>query len=493
MSAIIFEGRRGRWTYDPDRKLGKGGLALVCEGEDADSGDPVAVKIIGKTTPTGNGLATRLRDREADIADLLIGQPVQNLIRTLDVAELGEDLLIVMDRAERSLRTTIEEEVLAPDSIVSVLIQIASGIGELHKKGILHRDLKPENILLHEGSWKISDFGIARDLTQETQTQTFVGWGSPGYMAPEQFRLEHAATPTDLYALGCIAYELLAGHRPFLGPDLSRQHQNDPIPPLPDGIPAPLNALVRQLLAKEANARPDARAVYERLTQIIEPPPVAALARIREQREQNAQSRAKQDAQEAAIQRIREAAARRENEAVARMSDVLKEATALLRTELPDLTLNEVRPIAWRMGSSEAHLAIELWPWDDAHKQQAEQWFTPGFGRGPRDKLRRFLVVGSIDGAGPRISEDDGPMANVVAELTDDASTFDWKLYRFRADAQARYTLGPTNRSHGFTRQTFSEQWNQIATPGITSVWALERQDLTANGIVELFAEAMAV
>jgi eukaryotic-like serine/threonine-protein kinase len=79
--------------------------------------------------------------------------------------------------------------------------------------GIIHRGLKPANVLRYAGRWKLADFGIARDQEIGTQDPTFVGWGSFPYMAPELWELKSPTIKTDLYALGCLAYELLAGSR----------------------------------------------------------------------------------------------------------------------------------------------------------------------------------------------------------------------------------------------------------------------------------------
>ncbi|WP_225843868.1 protein kinase domain-containing protein [Streptomyces albus] len=167
-----------------------------------------------------------------------------------------------------TLTDLIDEEPQLPVSWTAALgAQIALGLTAAHTAGVVHRDLKPANVMLtHDGTVKILDFGmgtIVDDPDQTRLTSTGVSVGTARYMAPEQFRAEHVSAPADLYALGCILYELLIGRPPFTAKtpyELCDQHQHTQPPDLtmvrPD-LPAELVRLVSRLLEKEAEMRPD--------------------------------------------------------------------------------------------------------------------------------------------------------------------------------------------------------------------------------------------
>lgn len=166
------------------------------------------------------------------------------------------------------LADLIDEEPQLPVSWVAALgAQIAAGLTAAHTAGIVHRDLKPANVMLtDDGTVKVLDFGmgsIVDDPDQTRLTSTGVSVGTARYMAPEQFRAEHVSAPADLYALGCILYELLIGRPPFSATtpfELRDQHEQDQPPRLtlvrPD-LPSELVRLVDRLLEKDAELRPE--------------------------------------------------------------------------------------------------------------------------------------------------------------------------------------------------------------------------------------------
>jgi serine/threonine protein kinase len=164
-------------------------------------------------------------------------------------------------------------------------------------KGLVHRDLKPANLLLHEGKWKIADFGIARFVEESTSLNTLEGCLSPAYAAPEQWRLEKAEVATDLYALGCIAYAMVSGEPPFAGPrveDYRDQHMNKSPNELPGDTPDKLKILIGMLVRKSPDARPRLNRVMELLKKLEQEenaprPPSAisgAAARLEQKRAQ---------------------------------------------------------------------------------------------------------------------------------------------------------------------------------------------------------------
>ncbi|MGI5122302.1 protein kinase domain-containing protein [Marinactinospora thermotolerans] len=166
------------------------------------------------------------------------------------------------------LTDLIDEEPQLPVSWAAAIgAQIAAGLTAAHTAGVVHRDLKPANVMLtHDGTLKVLDFGmgsIVDDPDQTRLTSTGVSVGTARYMAPEQFRAEHVSAPADLYALGCILYELLIGRPPFSAKtpyELSEQHQHKQPPQLtlvrPD-LPPGLVRLVNRLLEKDAELRPE--------------------------------------------------------------------------------------------------------------------------------------------------------------------------------------------------------------------------------------------
>jgi serine/threonine protein kinase len=186
------------------------------------------------------------------------------LLPVIDAAETGDALLLVMLRAGSALSAILP---IAEADAVAVLTDVASGLQQLHLAGILHRDLKPLNVLQHDGLWKLADFGIARDEEIGTQDPTFIGAGSLPYMAPELWQLKSPTVKSDLYALGCLGYELLTGRPPYTG-DLQALRTAHLIqaPPDPPYSNPTLKSLIARLVAKEPGDRPqDARAVLDRL------------------------------------------------------------------------------------------------------------------------------------------------------------------------------------------------------------------------------------
>jgi serine/threonine protein kinase len=284
---ITFVGASGRtWKFDTDSKLGApGGVGEVFLGTDGKQS--WAIKRI--PLRFGNTRELRRRQREFDIASKLtqIRAPVQHILIPTDWGGLENDLYLVMPRAERSLSEAIAANDLDITQRYAAIKEVALGLRELASLGIIHRDLKPANVLRFQESWRLSDFGISRDIDVSTDTYTFAGVGTMPYMAPETWQLRPATPKTDLYALGVLAYETISGSRPFNGPnpnDYERQHLEQLPPPLAikDGR---MSRLVTRLLNKDPENRPqDAEAVVE----IIE----SASRRLDSSREEVAESAA---------------------------------------------------------------------------------------------------------------------------------------------------------------------------------------------------------
>lgn len=264
---ITFTGESGAtWSYDdktaPIGDPGANGQVFYGRAQD---GGPVAIKRV--SLRSGEEAERRQRGREVEIGQVLAASASQHLLQPIDTAHTDADLLIVMPLASRSLSALLRIESLDPQAAIEIVKQIAQGLTELAEASVLHRDLKPANVLEVDGRWHLADFGMSRNLTESTDTYTFLGGGTVPYMAPELWSGQPSATvKADLYALGVIAYELLTGARPFNGPareDFRHQHLQE-APPEPTGVPATVGRLVLRLLAKNPAKRPqDARAVIE--------------------------------------------------------------------------------------------------------------------------------------------------------------------------------------------------------------------------------------
>jgi tetratricopeptide (TPR) repeat protein len=248
--------------------LARGGMAVVWRGVHAD-GAPVAIKLIDAERSRPELLAAFHREVRA-VAGL--SHPHVVSVHDYGVVE-GEpvgplrpgDPYLVMELAERTLA---DERPRTFGELRAVLRQVLLGLAHAHASGLVHRDLKPGNVLgFSDGSWKIADFGIAAFLGESAPDRV---QGTPAYMAPEQIRGRRSDLGpwTDLYALGCLAWELSAGRTPFSGP---RAHLEQPLPPFAPASPAPdgFEAWLTTLLRKEPRARfafaADALAALDRM------------------------------------------------------------------------------------------------------------------------------------------------------------------------------------------------------------------------------------
>lgn len=252
---------KGEWFFDLSKPLGKqGGFGAVFEGVSTTLGD-LAVKRLHLSVKDA-------AHREMEIAADLSGRTLQNVIPVFDSGQDPDSgaYFVVMPRAERSLQS----DVGTFDDIgaARVLLDIVNGLIEV--KDIVHRDLKPPNILLHEGKWKVTDFGIARFVEEATSLNTLKDCLSPPYAAPEQFQFIHATSETDIYSLGCIGYALLTGKPPFPGPDFRDQHLHAVPPALPTNCAPRLKTLLSMMLRKPQSARPNLERVKSLLAEVVQ-------------------------------------------------------------------------------------------------------------------------------------------------------------------------------------------------------------------------------
>ena len=252
--------------YAIDRELGRGGMATVYLAQDLKHRRSVALKVLRPDLTESLGAERFLREIHT-----LANLQHPNILPLHDSGSVDGLLYFVMPYVEgETLRHRIDRERQLPlDEVVRIAGEVADGVCHAHGRGIIHRDIKPENILLSEdshGSGRhhavVSDFGIARavSVAEHPQTQlTGIGisLGTPGYMSPEQAAGESTVDArSDEYALGCVVYEMLAGHPPFLGStpqEIMARHARDPVPSLrtirPD-LPESVDRAVAKALAK---------------------------------------------------------------------------------------------------------------------------------------------------------------------------------------------------------------------------------------------------
>ncbi|MEU8435307.1 protein kinase [Streptomyces sp. NPDC029216] len=273
--------------YRIDARLGQGGIGEVWRAHDEELGRPVAVKVLLEFDASEE-LLRRFR-REAAIGARL-QHPGITVVH--DTGRHENRLFIVMELLEgEDLAHRLAAHPgggLPLPEVLDLGLQTAEALAAAHAREVVHRDLKPANLfLLTDGRLKICDFGIAR-TADATASLTATGrvFGTPAYMAPEQWRGEHVDAACDVYALGCVLHALLTGGPPFALTEtpwvLMRRHLDETPPPLDTvraDTPAPLVALVADLLSKNPTARPDSRAVAEHLRALLHPavPPAPTL------------------------------------------------------------------------------------------------------------------------------------------------------------------------------------------------------------------------
>ncbi|WP_192809812.1 serine/threonine-protein kinase [Actinomadura rudentiformis] len=227
--------------------VARGGTAEVWRATDLRLGRPVAVKIVEMPAQVWH---------EARHGARLVHP---NVVEVLDVGDENGRLFMVMEWVAGSdLAVALRHgEVFSPRRVAEIGAQAARALEATHAQGIVHRDVKPGNLLLADnGTVKLADFGIA-GTADRPRTRSGPLIGTSLYISPEQIRGQEAGPSSDLYALGCVLYELSAGRPPFVAPDteeLLRQHvEDDPIPLRTDGD---LDQVIMSLLAKNPAQRP---------------------------------------------------------------------------------------------------------------------------------------------------------------------------------------------------------------------------------------------
>ncbi|MFH8404682.1 protein kinase [Streptomyces sp. NPDC018019] len=256
----------GDGRYRLTRRLGRGGMAEVFAAEDVRLGRTVAVKLLRADLAEDPVSKARFTREAQSVAGL-------NHHAVVAVYDSGEDYVggstvpyIVMELVEgRTIRDLLlNADAPPPDQALIIVSGVLEALAYSHQHGIVHRDIKPANVIItHGGAVKVMDFGIARALhgAQSTMTQTGMVMGTPQYLSPEQALGKTVDTRSDLYATGCLLYELLALRPPFTGEtplSVVYQHVQDmPVPPseVSSSVPPELDGLVMRSLAKDPDDR----------------------------------------------------------------------------------------------------------------------------------------------------------------------------------------------------------------------------------------------
>ena len=244
--------------YKLTDRIAIGGMGEVWKARDQVLGRLVAIKILKEEYTDNESFLTRFRVEARHTA--LLNHP--GIAGVFDYGEEQGSAYLVMELVPGPpLSTIIERErKLEVDRTLSLIAQTARALAAAHEHGLVHRDVKPGNILvMPSGVVKITDFGIARLADQVPLTATGQVMGTAQYLAPEQATGQIATGSSDIYALGVIGYECLAGRRPFTGESqiaIALAQVNDAPPALPDTIPAPVRQLIMSMLAKNPSERP---------------------------------------------------------------------------------------------------------------------------------------------------------------------------------------------------------------------------------------------
>jgi serine/threonine protein kinase len=255
-SGLTFGGR-----YQLSSRVAIGGMGEVWQATDLVIGRTVAIKILKDALVVDEGIANVFDYGEEEGSAYLVMELVP-----------GEALSTILER----------ERVLSTDRVLDIVAQTASALHAAHSAGLVHRDIKPGNLLITpDGRVKITDFGIARIADQVPLTATGQVMGTVQYLSPEQASGHPASPTTDIYSLGIVAYEALAGRRPFTGESqvaIAMAQINEAPPELPITVSEPVRNLVYACIAKNPADRPASAAHLARAAQALRRGDVAGAA-----------------------------------------------------------------------------------------------------------------------------------------------------------------------------------------------------------------------
>ena len=272
---VSFGGR-----YELLSRIAIGGMGEVWEATDHVIGRTVAIKILKDEYMGDPGFLERFR-AEARHAALVNHEGIASVF---DYGEENGSAFLVMELVPGEALSTILERdgALSTDKTLDIVAQTSAALQAAHAAGLVHRDIKPGNLLITpDGRVKITDFGIARIADQVPLTATGQVMGTVQYLSPEQASGHPASPATDTYSLGIVAYESLAGKRPFTGESqvaIAMAQINEKPPPLPPTVAVPVQNLVMAMIAKKPEDRPATAATVARAATALRRGDVSAAA-----------------------------------------------------------------------------------------------------------------------------------------------------------------------------------------------------------------------
>lgn len=243
--------------YRVQRLLGRGGMSTVWLADDSRSGRSVAIKMLNRELSDNPEFRQRFQNEAS--AARSVSSP--NVVQIYSYQEANHSCFIVMEyiRGE-SLSQVLQRRTLLPEHLaIDVMEQTAHGLSAIHAANLVHRDIKPGNLIVTpEGTVKITDFGIAKAAAAVPLTRTGMVVGTAQYVSPEQAQGKSVTPATDIYSLGCVAYEMVSGRRPFQGDStvaVAVAHINEAPQALPNTVNPHLRELIGIMLRKDPSRR----------------------------------------------------------------------------------------------------------------------------------------------------------------------------------------------------------------------------------------------
>ena len=273
---MIVNGQKISGRYEIKKLIGEGGMANVYLGYDSILDREVAIKVLRGDLSDDDKFIRRFK-REAQSASLL-NHP--NIVQIYDVGEDEGNFYIVMEYVNgKTLKQLIKRRGhLSIPEVIDITNQLTDGLAHAHDSYIIHRDIKPQNIMiLDDGMVKITDFGIAMALNASELTQTNSVMGSVHYLPPEQAAGKGSTIKSDIYSLGILMYEMLAGTMPFRGEtavEIALKHIKEPMPSvrkINPKVPQSLENVILKATAKNPKNRyNDVRELYDDLKTVMD-------------------------------------------------------------------------------------------------------------------------------------------------------------------------------------------------------------------------------
>jgi len=256
--------------YRLDERIATGGMGEVWRARDELLDRDVALKLLKREYADDEGFLNRFRAEAKHTAGL--GHP--GIAGVYDYGEADGTSYLVMELVPGEPLSALlaREGRLSPDKTLDIVVQAARALEAAHQGGVIHRDVKPGNILVcPDGTVKLTDFGIARAADAVPLTQTGMVMGTAHYLSPEQGNGREVTPASDVYSLGVVAYECLAGQRPFTADTpvgIAMAHLYEDPPALPADVPEDVSDLVAQALAKEPDDRFSSAAAFAKAAEV---------------------------------------------------------------------------------------------------------------------------------------------------------------------------------------------------------------------------------